>query len=120
VAPNGIPAHTLLSGAYLGTEERELKPGSEVVTQPTQVLGMTARGSIAAGARVLVSRLRAAYDVPRGSTVTMVIRAGAVELRAQAVALNDAYLGQTLVVKRVDDDVKFKGRVEEGPVVVVE
>jgi flagella basal body P-ring formation protein FlgA len=49
-----------------------------------------------------------------------VVCAGSVELRARAVALNNAYVGQTLLVKRVDDGAKFTGLVEPGPLVVVE
>jgi len=43
-----------------------------------------------------------------------------VELTALAVAMNNAYIGQRLTVKRLDDGMKFTGRVETGPRVVVE
>lgn len=120
IAPGGIPGRTVISAEYLGAATREFRPGSEVVTRPEQVLGMTTRGAVPADALPLVSRLKASYDVVRGHEVTLVIRAGAVELRARAVALSDAYIGQLLSVKRSDDGVKFKGRVEAGPLVVVE
>jgi flagella basal body P-ring formation protein FlgA len=120
VAPDGIPGRTLIGANYLGSATRELRPGTEVVTQPAQVLGLTTRGAVPAGAMPLASRLKASYDVIRGHEVTLVIQCGAVELRAQALALSDAYVGQLLTVKRSDDGVKFKGRVEAGPLVVVE
>jgi flagella basal body P-ring formation protein FlgA len=120
VAPDGIPGRTLIGADYLGRATQELRPGSEVVTQPAQVLGKTTRGAVSEHAMPLASRLRASYDVIRGHEVTLVIHAGAVELRARAVALSDAYVGQLLTVKRSDDGVKFKGRVEAGPLVVVE
>ncbi|MBN2080744.1 flagellar basal body P-ring formation protein FlgA [bacterium] len=120
VAPAGIAGRTVINGAHLGTELSTVRPGHEVVTQPGQVIGLTTRGQIAAGAPVLFSRLMVPYDVERGSEVALVIRGGVVELTALAVALNNAYIGQRLTVKRLDDGMKFTGRVEAGPRVVVE
>lgn len=120
IAPEGIPGRTLIDGTYLGVEEREVRPGQEVVPMAGAALGMTTRAPVAAGALLRLSRLQAAYDVARGASVTLVISGGSVELRARAVAMNNAYIGQRLLVERADDRARFMGRVVAGPMVVVE
>jgi|GEM_PF-2204454 len=120
VAPAGIAGRTMINGAHLGTELSTVRPGREVITQAQQVIGLTTRGRITAGAPVLFSRLMVPYDIERGSEVSLVIKGGVVELTALAVAMNNAYIGQRLTVKRLDDGMKFTGRVETGPRVVVE
>ena len=97
-----------------------MKPGRELVTRIDDIVGFSARSRISPGEMLKWSRLRVPYDIERGSEVTLVVCAPGVELQARAVALNNAYLGQTLLVKRVDDGAKFTGRVEPGPLVVVE
>ncbi len=120
IAPDGIPGRTLIDGTHLGVEEREIRPGHEIVPTPGAALGMTTRSPVAAGALLRLSRLQAAYDVARGADVTLVIRGGAVELKARATALNNAYIGQRLLVERIGDRARFTGRVVAGPMVVVE
>lgn len=120
IAPDGIPGRTLIDGTYLGVEEREIRAGQEIVPTAGAALGMTTRSPVAAGALLRLSRLQAAYDVARGADVTLVIRGGSVELKARAVAMNNAYIGQRLLVERLDDRARFTGRVVAGPMVVVE
>lgn len=119
VTPAGIPARTLIRADQLGMQEMTLAPGSEVAPSIDGVCGLTSRGSIAAGQRVLFSRLRAPFDVARGGMVTLLIEFNGISLSAQAVALNDAYIGQTLCVTRTDDGMKYTGLLCAGPVVVV-
>ncbi len=120
VAPAGIAARTLIDAGHLGLEEQVIAPGQEVTTCTTDAVGLTTRSQIAAGAMVKLSRLKQPYDVTRLSTVTLLIRTGGVEMSAQAQAMADAYVGQVVLVKRLDDNAKFSGLVVEGPLVVVE
>lgn len=120
IAPQGIPGRTLIDGTHLSIEEREVRPGQEFVPRAADAIGMTTRSPVAAGAQLCLSRLQAAYDIARGSEITLVVQSGAVELRARAVALNNAYIGQRLLVERVDDGARFTGLVVAGPMVVME
>ena len=120
VAPAGIAPRTRVSPAYLGLVEQSLRPGTEVVVLMDQISGLVTKSRISAGGRVLHSKLRVPYDINRGDEVVLVINAGGIEMRARAAALNNAYLGQRLLVERVDDGQRFTGVVEQGPVVVVE
>lgn len=120
VAPMGIAARTLIDAGHLGLEEQVVAPGQEVATCIVDAVGLTTRSQIAAGAMVKLSRLKQPYDVTRLGTVTLLIRTEGVELNAQAQAMADAYIGQVVLVKRLDDNAKFSGLVVDGPLVVVE
>ena len=120
VAPGGITARTLVHPGRLGAEEQDLPPGSEVATRAEQVTGMTTRAALRPGERLRLSQLQAPYDVSRGSELTLVIAGDGITLHALAIAMNNAYIGQSLVVKRVDDNKRYTGRLIEGPMVVLE
>jgi flagella basal body P-ring formation protein FlgA len=120
IAPEGIAGNTRIHADHLSYEECAVKPGREVVTRIDDVADFSTRSRISPGEMLKLSRLRVPYDVERGCEVALVVCATGVELRAQAVALNNAYIGQILLVKRVADGAKFTGRVEPGPLVVVE
>jgi flagella basal body P-ring formation protein FlgA len=119
-APAGLPARALVDGALLQREEQLLNAGTEVATLPEQVAGLSTRGLLPAGARVVLSRLMRPYDVARGSTVLLVIAMDGVRMEARAVALADGYIGQRLSVQREDDKKKYVGLVCAGQQVVVE
>jgi len=120
VAPDGIAPRTLVSAGYLASVEKVLRPGSEVAVSATSVTGMTTTARIIAGGMVVDSKLRIPYAISRGDEVVLVLNTGGIEMRARAEAMNNAYLGQRLLVKRVDDGERFTGVVEDGPIVVVE
>jgi flagella basal body P-ring formation protein FlgA len=120
LAPDGLPARALIDTARLVTQEQVLCAGTEVTTLAQQVAGLSTRGMLPAGARVVQSRLMRPYDVARGAMVLLVIAVDGVRMETRAVALADGYLGQRLAVQREDDKRKYIGLVCAGPQVVVE
>lgn len=120
VAADTIDGRTRLKPDHLIIGTQSLRPGTEVVTDPASIEGLKTKMRFSAGSPLKLSKLEQPFDVERGSYVLLVIRGGAVELNAQAVALNGAYLGQTIAVERMSDGMRFTGVVEDGPVVIVE
>ena len=119
VAPDGIAGRTQISRSLVVLEQRELLPGQEVATCIDDITGKTTRTRIQSGALVVLSRLKLPYDVARGEEVTLVFASQGIMLRAQAVALNNAYIGQQLLAQRLSDDKKYSGVLREGRMVVV-
>ena len=120
VAAAPVPGRTKLSAADIALEIAELRPGSEVVTDTATVLGLEVRIALLQGARIKLSQLKRSYDVERGAPVTLVIGGAGVELRATGTALNSAYSGQNVLVKRDGDGLRFTGELTEDNVVVVQ
>lgn len=120
VALNDIAARTLLDPARLAVREMELTAGSECVPGSANVSGTTTRSAIDGGQVLKRSRLIQPFDVLRGQAVLLRLSLDGLEMEASSVALNDAYLGQRLTVKRASDNAKFTGLLCAGPVVVVQ
>lgn len=120
VAAAPVASRTELMPQHLTWAEVTLNAGNEVVTDPSEVLGQTTRTAIPKGNPIRVSRLKLKADILRGSEVTLVIVMDGVTLKATAIALSDAFIGQRITVKRIHDKKKYTGRVAAGPVVVVE
>ncbi len=119
VAATAVPSRVNLSAADLAITDVELRCGSEVVTSTAAVLGLETRSAYTQGARIKLSQLKRPYDIERGEVVTLVIGGAGVELRAAGTALNNAYTGQNVLVKRDGDNLRFTGELAEDNVVVV-
>lgn len=122
-APQGLARGEAASPLALRLESRTLAPGQEVLTDSAMVVDLLARGQIAAGAAVKLSRFTAAPAIRRGVLVPLVLRAGGVQLSAAGEALADGFSGQALSVRRESDGRVMRGVVEledSGPVVVVQ
>jgi flagella basal body P-ring formation protein FlgA len=115
-----IPARSLVSAEQLGQQEVTLPAGSEVLCDPVLASGLATRGSFAPGQRVLLSSLVRPYDVQCGDDVELLLVQGGVQLRAQATALGNAYVGQRLAVRRLSDGTKFVGILGAEQVVEVQ
>lgn len=120
VAPDGLALHSRITAEQLALESRTLGAGSECCCDPSGLAGLESRVALPAGALVLPSRLRAPADVRRGDSVTLILRMDGMEVRAEASALADAYIGQRISVRRVSDRRQFSGVLQSGPIVEVE
>ena len=90
-----------------------------MATTISDVTNMTTRSSVAQGTMVKLSKLQQPYDVLRSGEVLLIINLDGVELSARAVVMSDAYIGQRVQVKRLDDGARFTGLVVAGQMVVV-
>lgn len=120
VAPKGLALRSLVSPEQLALETRTLRAGSECCCDLARLSGLETRAAVPAGALVLPSRLRAPADVKRGDSVTIVMLLSGVEVRAEASALADAYIGQRISVQRRSDRKQFSGLLCAGALVEVE
>lgn len=120
VAPKGLALRSLVNLDRLALETRTLSAGSECSCDLACLSGLETRAAVLSGALVLPSRLRAPADVRRGDGVTIVMHLNGVEVRADASALADAYVGQRLSVRRTSDRKQFSGLLCEGALVEVE
>lgn len=114
VLPGGLMRGEVVLSTSLKLETLTLAPGQEVVSDPALAWGLMARGAIAPGERLKLSRLVQPPLVRRGEAVALLVNAGGVQLSAQGEALADGYAGQSIGVKRASDGRVWRGVVETG------
>jgi len=121
VAARAISAGQALSPADISMREGDLAalPAS-VVTDPSELLGMTALNSIATGAPIRRELLRGAVAVKQGQTLEVVSRGTGFVVSAEGKAMTDAALGAMIQVKMqggqlLSGVVRPNGIVERSP-----
>jgi flagella basal body P-ring formation protein FlgA len=90
----------VINADALDTQERDavtLPYG--YITDAAQVLGKTLRRPLAPGSVIAPDAVESARIIKRGQIVTLVSRAGAVEVRAQGTAMGDGGVGDRLTVQ---------------------
>lgn len=84
------------------------------LTDVSLAVGRTARRSLAAGAVVAPEDLQSPRIVKRGQPLTLVGRAGRLEVRADGKALADAGQGDVILVENLNSRRVIRGRVRSG------
>lgn len=94
--------------------ERRRVPGvaASFITDPAQLAGRHLRATAAPGTAITVDLLAADVLVRRGQRVTLIARAGGLEVRAQGEALSDATPDGRVRVLNVNSREVVEGRVE--------
>ncbi|WP_372826303.1 flagellar basal body P-ring formation chaperone FlgA [Polaromonas sp.] len=100
IAARAISAGQTLEPADTSVREGDLTalPAS-VVTDPSQLLGMTASNSIAAGAPIRRELLRGVVTVHQGQSIKVLSRGAGFVVSAEGKAMTDAALGAMVQVK---------------------
>ena len=121
VAARAIGAGTALGPADIAVREGDLMalPAS-VVTDPSQLLGMTAVNAIAADAPIRRELLRGIMTVRQGQNIKVLSRGAGFEVSAEGKAMSDAALGAVVQVKMeggklLSGIVRPNGIVERSP-----
>jgi flagella basal body P-ring formation protein FlgA len=89
------------------------------VTDPKQLVGMTARRPLRDGQMLRLSDVTMAAAVKRGSMVTLVVVTENMTLTAQGRALEDAALGQPIRVVNTMSNKQLTGVVRDGMTVAI-
>ena len=121
IAARAISAGQTLEPADTSVREGDLTalPAS-VVTDPSQLLGMTASNSIAAGAPIRRELLRGVVTVHQGQSIKVLSRGAGFVVSAEGKAMTDAALGAMVQVKLqggqlLSGIVRPNGIVERSP-----
>lgn len=121
VAARAISAGTALGPADIAVREGDLMalPAS-VVTDPSQLLGMTVVNAIAADAPIRRELLRGVLTVRQGQNIKVLSRGVGFEVSAEGKAMSDAALGAVVQVKMeggklLSGIVRPNGIVERSP-----
>ncbi len=84
---------------------------SQAVLDANQIIGQALRSTVQAGRPILSNQLEPVKHVQRGKEVTLVSRAGPIEVSTNARSLADATLGQSVTVESLDRKRQFLGQV---------
>lgn len=88
-------------------------------TAVNQVIGMTARNSVAAGMALTRELLRARNDVERGDLVQVLVELNQTHLEAQGVAEESGQIGALISIRNARSGRRFRARIEaKGKVLV--
>ncbi len=129
----GIEA-TLVAASHEIKRERVLSQGDlllkrgifapkdvlSAVTDPNQVIGMTAKRRIPAGSIITPRMVKQTILVKRGDLVTVSVEAGDIVILAKAKALRSGALGDEITVQNIATGRSFSGTVAGRDRVVVE
>ncbi len=115
VATRPLPRGARLTAGDFQRELRDLsRLGQDYLTDPKHLLGQVLTRPIAPGRPFRAHFLRPPKVVTRGERVTLVARAGGVEVRMRGEALEDAGLGETVRVRNLRSKRVVEGRVRAG------
>lgn len=115
VATRPLPRGSRLTAGDFQRELRDLsRLGQDYLTDPKHLLGQVLTRPIAPGRPFRAHFLRPPKVVARGERVTLVARAGGVEVRVRGEALEDAGLGETVRVRNLRSKRVVEGRVRAG------
>jgi flagella basal body P-ring formation protein FlgA len=89
------------------------------VTDPKQLVGMTARRPLRDGQMLRLSDVTMAAAIRRGSMVTLLVATENMTLTAQGRALEDAALGQPIRVVNTMSNKQLTGIVQDGTTVAI-
>jgi flagella basal body P-ring formation protein FlgA len=89
------------------------------VTDPKQLVGMTARRPLRDGQMLRISDVTMAAAIKRGSMVTLMVSTENMTLTAQGRALEDAALGQPIRVVNTMSNKQLTGVVKDGTTVTI-
>lgn len=87
---------------------------AQALTDPVQAVGRRLRAAVGAGQPLLDRQLDPVLDVEPGQTVSVVLRSGAIELAAEAVALGGGRTGDLVPVQVFRDGRRIEAEVA-GP-----
>jgi len=120
VAARNIARRTRLAPADLQLERRLVGDPDSAGLTPSDLVGRLAARAIAKGATIEPEMV---VDIPlvrRGDVVTVIARAGHIEVKTVGVALEEGTARQTVKVRNVDTRKVFAARVEAARTVVME
>jgi flagella basal body P-ring formation protein FlgA len=89
------------------------------VTDPKQLIGMTARRPLRAAQMLRLPDVTMAAAIKRGSIVTLIVATDAMTLTTQGRALEDAALGQPIRVVNTMSNKQLTGIVKDGTTVTI-
>jgi flagella basal body P-ring formation protein FlgA len=120
VAARSVDRGATLNSADLVVEERETSalPAS-YMRDPAELAGFTLARSVVAGTVISPSVLAADHIIHRGDVVTLIAQSGAMIVRAQGRAMNDAALRATVRVQNLGSGRQVEGVVSGAGVVEV-
>lgn len=111
VLRNNLASGSMPTAADLAIEERELGPNQMFFRDTSQISGRVLRRPLMAGSILSPDLLSAPTKVRRGDAVTLLGRAGGMEVRVQGRALADGQEGQSIQVQNISS-----GRIVGGTV----
>ncbi len=101
------------------TEIRRSRVAASVITDPADLVGMSARRSLRAGRPLRRGDVRAPVAVRKGRKVVMTYRTEAMVLTVVGRALDDAAVGETVRVLNTQSNVVVRASVESDNLVTV-
>ena len=113
VAQHFLRRNIILSASDLKAERRELSalPGG-YETDPQQLLGKQLRQALMAGMVISPRNVKIPPAIRQGAIITLVVRAGGMEVTSSGIALSEAGIGQRVRVRN-----SASQRVVEGVVI---
>ncbi len=91
----------------------------DVITDASQIIGLTPRQSVRPGQMISSSELQKPLAVLRGALVTMVLKSGAMSLSTQGHAVEQGSIGDVIRVTNSRSNLTVEGKVEGTNVVSV-
>lgn len=120
-----IAARDLMPGKILTPEDisvahRKVFPLHSAIANAGQALGQTVRRRVAAGEPLLASLLKQPRTVEAGDVVTAEVDHAGIRLRLPAIAETGGGDGELIRLKPVKGGKRFRGRIREHGLVIVE
>jgi flagellar basal body P-ring formation protein FlgA len=111
VAASDIPAGQALTEADVMLERRALQATPDTVSEPREIVGMSARRALRAGDSVRKSALVAPILVKRGDAVRILASRGEIEVSVAGVALEGGANGTVISVRNASSNNVIRARI---------
>lgn len=111
VLQRNLSAGEAISGAVVALENRDVAKFTGALVDPQAIQGYSLRRPLAAGTVLTAADVLSPRLIRRGDSVTLVARAGGIEVRAMGRALGDAGQGERIGVENLSSRRMLQGVV---------
>lgn len=112
VAARKLPRGSVISAGDLRLEERDVaRLRNGYLEQPQQAIGLTVKRTLRNNSVVLPHQITLPQPVQRGTRVTILAKAGALQVRMTGRALSDGARGEMVEVENESSQKRVEGRV---------
>ncbi|MEA1868311.1 MAG: flagellar basal body P-ring formation chaperone FlgA [Thermodesulfobacteriota bacterium] len=121
VADRSMPRGTILTKSDFILIERDIaRLPNGYLTDPSQAIGKILKRPVRKGAVLKNSVIEAPIAISRGSSVTLMVRTGTVEVRMKGKSLDNGALGERIKVQTLSSGKMVEGTIISSDVVLMD